>query len=156
MQDFGTELGVFKHSSGWLRGWRLPPDEEIRLQQIQDPEVVLNKRPTHLLIEVQTATKYMPTVDVKKICILPLQRRVWALDKAGSVKVIRYGFQIAPDFGGTAHAYCGATMAATLGDLLPWHKKPTLEDMLRACIIKNRVKRADKNHPCSSIQPTLF
>ena len=57
------ELGVFKHSRSWLRGWKLPLEEETRLQQIHDPEVVLHGRPTHLLIEVQTATKSMPTVD---------------------------------------------------------------------------------------------
>ena len=61
----------------------------------------------------------MPTVDSKKIYTFALQRKIWNLDKEGKVKVIRYGFPIAPDFGGTAHAYCGATMSASLGDLLP-------------------------------------
>ena len=65
------ELGVFKHSRGWLRGWKLPPDEQARLEQIDDPEVVLQGRPTHLFIEVQTATKSMPTVDAKKSTLWP-------------------------------------------------------------------------------------
>ena len=81
---------------------------------------------------------------------------MWTLDKAGNVKIIRWGFPIAPDFGGTAHAYCGATMSATLGDLLPWHKKPTLEDMLRAYIIKSRVKQADKIILAQPYSPHLF
>ena len=92
----------------------------------------------------------------KKIYTLPLQRKVWALDKAANVRVIRYGFPIAPDFGGTAHAYCGATMNATLGDLFPWHKKPTLEDMLRAYIIKSRIKEADKMILAQPYSPHLF
>ena len=47
----------------------------------------------------------MPTVDGKKIYTLALQRKIWNLDKEEKVKVIRYGFPIAPDFGGIAHAY---------------------------------------------------
>ena len=98
----------------------------------------------------------MPTVDSKKIYTSPLQRKIWNLDKEGKVKVIRYGFPIAPDFGGTAHAYCRATMSATLGDLLPWNKKPTLEDMLRAYIIRSRVKQADKIILAQPYSPQLF
>ena len=47
-------------------------------------------------------------------------------------------------------------MSATLGDLLPWHKKPTLEDMLRAYIIKSRVKQADKIILAQPYSPHLF
>ena len=50
------------------------------------------------------------------------------------MKVIRFGFPVVPDFGGTAHAYCGTTMDAALGDLLSWELKPRLEDMLKAYI----------------------
>ena len=109
-----------------------------------------------MFIEVQTATKSMPTVDRKKIYTLAVQRRIWNLDKEGKVKVIRYGFPIAPDFGGTAHAYCGSTMSATLGDLLQWDKKPTLEDMLRAYIIRSRIKEADKIMLAQPYSPQLF
>ena len=63
----------------------------------------------------------MPATDGKKIFELTLQGRVWSLDKAGNVQVLRLGFPIVPDFGGTAHAYCGTTLDACLGDLLPWH-----------------------------------
>ena len=72
------------------------------------------------------------------------------------MKIIRYGFPIAPDFGGTAHAYCGSTMSATLGDLLQWNKKPTLEDMLRAYIIRSRVREADKIMLAQPYSPQLF
>ena len=47
-------------------------------------------------------------------------------------------------------------MAATLGDLLPWHKKSTLEDMLGAYIIKSRVKEADKIILAQPYSPHLF
>ena len=72
------------------------------------------------------------------------------------MKVIRYGFPIAPDFGGTTHAYCGSTMSVTLGDLLQWDKKPTLEDMLRAYIIRSRIKEADKIMLAQPLQSTTL
>ena len=35
------EQGVFKHSRGWVRGWTFSAEEQARLEEIQDPEVVL-------------------------------------------------------------------------------------------------------------------
>ena len=81
-------------------------------------------RPTKIQIEVETATKLMPVIDGKRIFELTVQAKPWSLDKDGNVKLTRVGFPIVPDFGGTAHAYCGSTMTAALGDLLPWYKKP--------------------------------
>ena len=123
---------------------------------LDDPEVVLTKRPLKLMIEVDSATKSMPLIDGKRIFVLHVQRKQWTLDKAGNVKIVRYGFPIVADFGGTAHAYCGTTMSATLGDLLPWHKKPTLEDMLRAYIIRSRVKECDNILLAQPYSPHLF
>ena len=117
------EMGVFKHSRGYIRGWELPDAEVARLATMDDKEVVLQLRPTKLLIEVETATKLMPVVDGKSIFELTVQAKPWSLDKQGNVKMTRLGFPIVPDFGGTAHAYCGSTMPAALGDLLPWYKK---------------------------------
>ena len=67
-----------------------------------------------------------------------------------------YGSPIAPDCGGTAHAYCGTALPATLGDLLPWLNKPTLEDMRRGYIIRSRVKEADKIILAQPYSPYLF
>ena len=116
------EMGVFKHSRGYIRGWVLPEAELARLASLDDKEVVLQLRPTKLLIEVETATKLMPVVDGKHIFELTVQAKPWSLDGKGNVRITRLGFPIVPDFGGTAHAYCGSTMPAALGDLLPWSK----------------------------------
>eukprot|EP00973_Karenia_brevis_P015153 2070999-Karenia_brevis.AAC.1 len=61
-----------------------------------------------------------------------------------NVRVRRYGFPIVPYFGGTAHAYCGTTMEAAIGDLLPSFQRPRLDDMLKVYIIKSRVRDAEK------------
>ena len=126
------EQGVFKHSRGHLRGWCLTEDERERMRDIQGPEIVLKDRPLKLFVEVETATKEMPDTHGKGVFVLKLQHRPWTVDAAGNVKVLRSGFTIVPDFGGTAHAYCGTSLDACLGDLLPWHRKPSRDDALKA------------------------
>ena len=75
-----------------------------------------------------------------RIYTLITQAKPWSIDATGNVKVIRYGFPIVPDVGGTAHAYYGSSLDACLGDCLSWFHWPRLEDQLRAYIIKSRVK----------------
>ncbi len=58
------------------------------------------------------------------------------------MNVKRFGFPLVSDFGGAAHAYCGTTMDAALGDLLTWNQKPRLEDMLEGYVIKSRLRDA--------------
>ena len=149
-------MGVFKHSRDILRGWQLPQDEQKRIDEGLDPEVVLKKRPDKLFIEVFTGNNLMPTVDGRKIYSLQVQCRQWTLDKAGAIKIMRHGFPIVPDFGGTAHAYCGTTLEACLGDLLAWHGKPSHELSLRGYIIKSRVKRAENILLAEPYSPNLF
>ena len=98
----------------------------------------------------------MPKIDGKRIFTLTIQARRWTLDKAGNVKILRLGFPIVPDFGGTAHAYCGTTLDACLGDLLTWYRKPTHDDMLKAYIIKSRVKEAQHLLLAKPYSPQLF
>ena len=150
------EQGVFKHARGWLRGWELPAEEISRLEQLDDQEVVLCRRPLKLFIEVATATDQMPLIDGKRIFVLRVQCKPWSLDSAGALKIMRSGFPVVPDFGGTAHAYCGSTMAAAIGDLLPWYKKPQLADMLKAYIIKSRVQKAENLMLVQRYSPHLF
>ena len=68
----------------------------------------------------------------------------------------RRGFRLIPDFAGTAHAYCGDTLEKCKGDLLEWHATPREDAMLRALIIRSRVRRVEDcliMRPCS---PALF
>ena len=109
-----------------------------------------------MYIEVETATKQMPIVEGTAIYTLGVQMRQWSLDPAGTVKVQRYGFPVVPDFGGTAHAYCGSTLDACLGDLLPWWQKPRKDDALRAYIIKSRVRDASRVLLAQPFCPHLF
>jgi hypothetical protein len=150
------EMGVFKHTRGILRGWELEAEEQQRMEDTAEPEVVLKRRPTKLYIEIPTATQKMPKTGGKYIYILKVQRKPWTLDKNGNVKISRFGFPIVPDFGGTAHAYCGTTVEAVLGDLLPWHKQPQMSEMLKSYIIKSRVRKAEQVLVVQPYSPQLF
>ena len=72
------------------------------------------------------------------------------------MKLKRYGFPIVPDFGGTAHAYCGSTLPAAIGDCLSWTSKPQRDAMLRAYIIMSRVKEAENMLIVQPYSPHLF
>ena len=68
----------------------------------------------------------------------------------------RKGFTVMPDFAGTAHGYCGSTLSQAKGDLLEWFRLPTLEAMLRAYIIKSRVRSVDQLLLIQPYNPMLF
>ena len=61
-----------------------------------------------------------------------------------------------PDFGGTAHAYCGDSLSACIGDLLEWWVRPQREAAIRGYIIKSRVRQADHLLLARPYSPHLF
>ena len=65
------------------------------------------------------------------------------------MKILRSGFPIVPDFGGTAHAYCGSTLDACIGDLRQWTAAPRRDDALRAYIILSRARATQAKSVCS-------
>ena len=69
--------------------------------------------------------------------------KIWSRDRALNARVRRKGFEVVPDFGGTAHAYCGENLKIATGDLLEWDRYPTLDSMLQAYIIKSRVSSVE-------------
>ena len=140
-----------------MRGWLLDEAENERVNAIDDAvEIVLLKRPKALLIEVPTANEQLQAVEGRKIYVLTMKVRTWSLDKHHTVFVKRYGFPLIPDFGGTAHAYCGDTLDAVIGDLLPWSQIPTLDLALRAYIIKSRVRDSSQLLLAQPYSPMLF
>ena len=135
----GYPVGVFKNTQGRIVGWSL---DEVDLKHInEDPcqgqhELVLKKLPLRIYIEVPTGKDKLPVIDGKKIYVLKWTRKIWTLGE--SVKVHRWGYPIVPDFGGTAHAYCGSTLKACIGDLLQWYTSPQASEALRAYMILSR------------------
>ena len=124
------EKKAFKHTAGILRKIVLEDEEADRVMTCTEPEVVLQRMPTLLQIEISEGHDEPVLLDLKSEYV------VWSRDVAGNAKVRRRGFRIVPDFAGTAHAYCGDTLARCKGDLLEWTKVPTHDAMLWAYIIK--------------------
>ena len=103
-------------------------------------ELALRKLPVSIFVEVPSANASLPVVDDKKIYEVKFVCRTWTL--GDHVKIQRLGFPFVPDFGGTAHAYCGSTLDACMGYLLQWTATPRREDALRAYIIVSRIRKA--------------
>ena len=151
------QQGIFKYTRGKLCGWLLDPTEEARVAALGDvAEIVLIKRPLRLLIEVPSANDKLPLTHGFKIYSLKLSVKQWCLDAGNKVRVRRFGFPLVPDFGGTAHAYCGDTVPAVLGDLMKWNHIPTLDNALRAYIIMSRVRDISNILLAQPYSPGLF
>ena len=52
-QTEDASVGAVKNARGTLVGWTLPDVETARLQTVTDPEIVLEQRPTQLLIKLK-------------------------------------------------------------------------------------------------------
>ena len=128
----------------------------MRIAGLADAEIVLKKRPLHLFIEVPGGSADLPVIDGRKIYKLMSQCRQWNVDRAGAIKILRHGYSIVPDFGGTAHAYGGTALDACLGDVPAWSAKPTRAADLRGYVIKSRVKRAQNILLAQPYWPHLF
>jgi len=140
-----------------LRGWMLDPVDETRVAEIVDaPEVMLQKRPLALFIEVPTANEKLAQTNGMKIYTLKMSVKVWSLDQGNQVRIRRYGFPLVPDFGGTAHAYCGDTVPALIGDLMKWTHIPNLDNALRGYIIKSRIRNSSNLLLAQPYSPMLF
>ena len=120
------------------------------------PEIVLLRRPRVIYVEVPTANDKLRVQNGKNIYCLNLCVKTWSLDRDHQVTVRRYGFPIVPDFGGTAHAYCGDTLQAVIGDLMKWDHIPSLENALRAYIIKSRIRNIEHLLLAQPYSPMLF
>ena len=108
--------GASKKARVQLIGWELSETERKRIDESLDPEVVLEERPLRLILNFAHPTDG----NDSGIFELQPQVRIWTRDVEGNAQVRRIGFPLVPEFGGTVHAYCGVTLNASIGDLLPW------------------------------------
>ena len=149
--------GVFTNARGWLRGWELTTEEEERIAQLPDAEVALRERPVTLYIEMVNPHSDLELIDGRRIYILRQVWKPWYKDgDARQVQISRCGFPLAPDFGGTAHAYCGFSLDACIGDLLDWWEKPDRESSVKGYVINSRIRSAENLMIARPYSPELF
>ena len=149
--------GVFTNARGWLRGWELPAEELQRVNNLDEHEIALCLRPTRLYIETRSAHPSLDLIDGRRIYTLYPHSKAWYKDgDTRQIEIQRVGFPLVPDFGGTAHSYCGASLSACIGDLLEWHVRPQRESAIRGYIIKSRIDQADHLLLARPYSPQLF
>ena len=139
-----------------MLNWQLHPLDVQLLQGQQPQEVILRYAPLFLYVEIPGATwqfrKHLP----KGVYPLKPVYRPWHLDKAGNNRIRRFGFQLVPDFSGTAHSYTGYTLEAALTDVLSWTTTPTREHMLRGYCTLSRTCTAETLLVMQPFAPMLF
>ena len=107
--------------------------------------MALQERPKALYIEMVNPHPDLELIDGRRIYVLRQLWKPWYKDgDTRQVQISRCGFPLIPDFGSTAHAYCGFSLDACIGDLLDWWDKPTRETSVRGYIINSRIRTADR------------
>ena len=98
------ELRIFKNTRGVLVDWELHPVDVALLQGQQSQEVILKQTPRKLYVQIPGATWKYSNVLPPGVYPLKPVFRPWHLDKVGNNRIRRFGFQLVPDFSGTAHS----------------------------------------------------
>ena len=150
------KLKIFKNTRGVLVNWELHPVDVALLQGEQAQEVILKQTPRKLYVQIPGATwKYAAWLPPGVYPLKPVFRP-WHLDKAGHNRIRRFGFQLVPDFSGTAHSYVGYTLKAALADCLSWDTTPTRDHTLRSYCTMSRTCTANTLLVMQPFAPMLF
>ena len=83
-------------------------------------------------------------------------KRSWILNRSTGAQVLREGFQIVPDYAGTAHMVQGMNLDAAIADCDDVHSHPSLQDMMSGIVIISRVKYAHFLKLMRMFSPKLF
>ena len=112
--------------------------------------------PEAIVVEIDNAKwQADPALPQGHLLLRPV-RRTWKLDLEGNINVTRTGFEMVPDFAGTAHSFTGATLEAASMDLLSLMTHATLAQALAAYCSLSRVRTADTAIITQPFSPALF
>ena len=98
------ERGIFKNARGILKGWQLQPLDAQRASCEDCEELVLTALPEYLFVHIPGMEWVVDDKLGKGVYPLKPVFRHWTRDRDGYAKVRRRGFQLVPDFSGTAHS----------------------------------------------------
>ena len=97
-------FGLFKNTRGTLYSWTLHELDIERLSRTPGAELVLEKLPLALYVQIPGATWQLhPTLPPGVACIKPTVQQ-WTLQPGGRATIARRGFPVASDYSGTAHS----------------------------------------------------
>ena len=86
-QTEDASVGAVKNARGTLIGWTLPDVEVVRVNSLDEQEVVLEQRPLQLLIKLKSPTGKLTSVYGDGVYCMKPRIRVWSRDNAGYAKV---------------------------------------------------------------------
>ena len=112
---------IMKHTQGTIEGWTLHAEDEQRVRESTEQEIILLHQPLKIYIR-KKSREPMPQH-------LGLPPQVYALGPCGvnwslnppanTLWVRRFGFHIRPDFASTVHAVTGDELDAAIASFLP-------------------------------------
>ena len=153
---YAREDHIFKFTRGCIWGWELQPLDAAIVEGSSDPELILNRLPKIIYVEVKDAVFEQQAGVPAGVYPVKPRNVFWSRDKAGNAKVRRTGFLLVPSFSGTAHSYTGATLPKAIVDCLSFCSKPTQEDMTKSYVCISRVRSAVDLLIAQPFSPALF
>ena len=147
---------IFKNRRCRIAGWTLHENDKARYEKCTSQEMNLDHMPKEIFVRIEKATWIWSkdlgpgVIGVKPTAV------IWHTDPKDKVGVRKRGFQIAPDFSGTAHAFAGASLKSVLIDILEWHRKPSKDDQISAYMCVSRIQHIDDLCIMQPYAPTLF
>ena len=146
-------LGLYKQTKCTIHGWTLNINEASAKD---DVERVLDFQPDMIYLKFENA-KWRVHGDLEQgVFPMKVTGKVWNISENTKMKAKRFGFQIVPDFGQTAHSVQGASLAAVIVDCLKVDLCTKTTEMLAAYIGLSRVRRKEALLIAEPFSPALF
>ena len=105
-------------------------------------ERVLDLQPDLIYLKFENAKWQVDDLE-KGVYPMKVTGKIWNISEGTKMKAKRFGFQIVPDFGQTAHSVQGVSLAAVIVDCLTVDLCSRTTEMLAAYIGLSRVKRKE-------------
>ena len=118
-------------------------------------ERVLDLQPDLIYLKFENAKWQVDDLE-KGVYPMKVTGKVWNISENTKMKAKRFGFQIVPDFGQTAHSVQGASLAAVIVDCLKVDLCTKTTEMLAAYIGLSRVRRKEALLIAEPFSPALF
>ena len=150
-------FGLFKNTRGTLYSWTLHELDIERLSRTPGAELVLEKLPLALYVQIPGATWQLhPTLPPGVACIKPTVQQ-WTLQPGGSCdrrpQRVSSGIRL---FRHSTFVYGGDARSACTLDLGFWDTAPSRDVQLSACMCLSRVKRCEDVCVTQAFSPNLF
>ena len=151
------ECGIHNGTRGRVRAWSLHKDDENKLEECDDPEIVLEHLPlvVWLQSDQELRAQHPDAPEHNWFPMRPITNS-WTLDAGACVEIARKGFAAVPDFASTIHVSTGRSLYAVIPDLGGIPEPASFSGMMRGYIALSRATDAEGVLIARPFSPTLF